>query len=159
MKRMGMALFIFAALFSALIAKDDMDRKFEGTLNASGLKYGVDTDGDYQLLFNFDNDRSQTIFIRSGVSMYDALTIREIITPVWFGKKAPNAKTMAMLLENSTAQIIGHWQVENANGAYLVWFCARIDNDIAADKLRAYCSYVAEISDAMEAHLNKTDMF
>src|SRR3546814_18656736 len=62
--------------FSAHAAKD-VDKTIAVQLDDIGYKYDVDSDGDYVLQMQLENDRTQLVYVRSSVEKYGHFQIRE----------------------------------------------------------------------------------
>ena len=58
---------------------------WRAALDAKGISYTVDSDGDYKIVLGTNDDRTQLAFVRSSTNEYGNMEIREIWS---FGYKA-----------------------------------------------------------------------
>jgi hypothetical protein len=66
----------------ARLQAGEPDQRVEKALKKLGLKYTVDKDGDFKLIFTTEGDRTQVVFINSGTETLRKMEIREIWSPV-----------------------------------------------------------------------------
>lgn len=72
-------------------------------LDALGLKYEVDADGDYKLLFEVENGRSQIVWVRSPVEALGNMRIREVLSIAGKSPKPRNDEEVASAAVVATA--------------------------------------------------------
>jgi len=130
------------------------DRATGGLLDALDYKYEVDDDGDYRLVFDLDEGRTQLAFVRSSVETYGSHRIREIWSP---GYKSPGPQFPALvanrLLEDSNDSKLGSWVKQGDTAMFVV----KIDADASAEVLSDAIDAAIKSADAMELELTAKD--
>lgn len=150
------ALLAAGALNTAAAGKPDpaIGKKLE----AQGLKYEVDDDGDYKLLFAVEGDRSQVVWVRSPVEALGGLRLREILS---ISGKSPKPKTPEQIVSSAVAataalmssnrQKLGGWVLKGSDDNQAFYYVAQVPADIGADDLEVVLRAVAKDADAFEA--------
>ena len=126
-------------------------------LDALGYRYNVDKDGDYQLTFELEGERSQLVYVLSGVESFGAHRIREIWAPAY---RAPGAQIPAeianRLLEESQTSKLGSWVKQGDMAVFVV----KIPADASQQQLDDAIDAATRSADQMEAALTPdTDEF
>lgn len=119
-------------------------------LDALGYRYNVDKDGDYQLTFELDGERSQLVYVLSSVESFGAHRIREIWAPAY---RAPGALIPAevanRLLEDSQTSKLGSWVKQGDMAVFVV----KIPADASQQQLDDAIDAATRSADQMEAAL------
>lgn len=119
-------------------------------LDALGYRYNVDKDGDYQLTFELEGERSQLVYVISGVESFGAYRIREIWAPAY---RAPGAQIPAdvanRLLEESQSSKLGSWVKQGDMAVFVV----KIPADASQQQLDDAIDAATRSADQMEAAL------
>lgn len=155
-------IFLVAAVAGALIGTAGMaqaadpDRAVGRLLDGLKYTYEVDEDGDYKLIFDMENDRTQLVFVRSSVETYGSHHIREIWSP---GYKSPGPQFPALvsnrLLEDSNASKLGAWVKQGE----MAMFVVKIDADASAQVLSDAIDAASKSADAIELELTSKDEY
>ena len=145
---------LIAAAGSAMPAEPD--RATGRLLDTLEYKYEIDDDGDYRLIFDMDNDRTQLVFVRSNVETYGSHHVREIWSP---GFKSPTPQFTALvanrLLEDSNDAKLGSWVKQGD----LAMFVVKIDADASAQVLSDAIDAAAKSADEIELELTSKDEY
>ncbi len=145
---------LIAAAGSAMAAEPD--RATGRLLDTLEYKYEIDDDGDYRLIFDMDNDRTQLVFVRSNVETYGSHHVREIWSP---GFKSPTPQFTALvanrLLEDSNDAKLGSWVKQGD----LAMFVVKIDADASAQVLSDAIDAAAKSADEIELELTSKDEY
>lgn len=155
MKQWLVALFLAGAAGLGL-ADDSADPQVGHALDALGLGYTIDADGDYRLLLSFDDGRSQIVYVRSVVHSYESHRIREIWAP---GYRAPIGQFPAdvanRLLEDANDQVLGGWVKQGP----MAMFVVKVDADAYGSRLYDAIYAAAVTADTLEEELTEADEF
>lgn len=136
------------------VAKKVPDASVATRLDAKDTPYTVDDDGDYRILVNVAEDRSQLVWVRSIVHKTDEQRVREIWT---YGlrseeRRIPSHVANRLLSENMDL-IVGAWARQDGNAILVV----KINADADADTLDEAIDLAASIGDRMEKRLGTGD--
>ena len=132
------------------------DKAIGRLLDSLEYPYDIDEDGDYRLLFDLDEGRTQLVFVRSSVETYGSHHVREIWSP---GYKAPGPQFPALvanrLLEQSNEAKLGSWVKQGDTAMFVV----KIDADASAKVLDDAIDAAIRSADAMELELTAQDEY
>lgn len=130
------------------------DAVVKAQLEAKGTPFTIDDDGDFQITVRVSDERTQLVWVRSGVEATDHYKVREIWSP---GYRAPSGDFSAAiandLLERSNNLKLGAW-VKQDDVAMLV---IKIPADASADALDEAIDLAAASADAVERELLGSD--
>ncbi|CAN4279415.1 hypothetical protein LJR125_002298 [Pseudoxanthomonas sp. LjRoot125] len=134
------------------------DASVEARLSARGLKFEVDADGDYRVMYSYQQEnRTQLVFVSGATQQVNGLSIREVFSPAGrVGADGIDGKKALALLAASRAQKLGGWEIE---GDVLV-FVIKLPDSVDAAALEAAMDIAAETADNKEIELsgNKDDL-
>lgn len=143
-----------AAAVELEVTKQAPDPSVATRLAAKGTPYSVDDDGDYRILVNVGEDRSQLVWVRSIVHKTDAQHVREIWT---YGLRSEERRIPAhianRLLSENMVLIVGAWARQHGNAILVL----KINADADADTLDEAIDLAASIGDRMEKRLGTGD--
>ncbi len=150
---------VIAALMTAAAGSaiaGEPDRAVGRLLDSLEYKYEVDEDGDYRLVFELENKRTQLVYVRSNVESYGSNNVREIWSP-GYKSATPDfpAKVANRLLEDSNASKLGAWVKQQD----LAVFVVKIDADAPAKQLSDAIDAAAASADEIELELTKADEY
>ena len=91
--------------------KAKADKRVERELNKTTLKYEIDKDGDFKMVFKFDDKRSQVLFVRSKTSTFSDLEIRQVLSPGFKSNGKPSRKVLEAMLKQNLNVKIGAWSL------------------------------------------------
>ena len=136
MKRPLLSLLLLAGLTP--LATFAADPHVARQLESLGYTYEVDEDGDYKMVFDVEDGRSQVAFVRSPVEVYGSLRVREIWSPGFSvdGNAFP-AAVANRLLGDSNAAKIGAWVRQGGTAMYVVKIDATASTEELADAINA----------------------
>jgi hypothetical protein len=116
-------------------------------LDNAKIKYEVDKDGDFRIVYDLDGGRTQQVWLRSATNDYGSLKIREVIS---YGYKAAGRElpgTVAnRLLEHNNVVKLGAWVRQG--GAAL--FVTKISATATAKEVSDALELTAQLADEME---------
>ena len=126
-------------------------------LDALGLKYEVDADGDYKLLFEVEGGRSQIVWGRSPVETLGNMRIREVLSIAGKSPKPKNDEDVASAAVMATAALmdaskkkLGGWVLKGADDNQAFYYVAQIPADASGDDLKSVVVSVANGTDGFE---------
>ncbi len=143
-------LFAFTVVAQAQVGggKKGADPRIKALLDELELKYEVDEDNDFKLVFEVgDNGRSQIVWIRSKTETFRSLEIREIMSPGFVAEGGEIPHYVAIkLLEDNRSKKMGGWQKD---GKYAI-FVSHIGATLDAEALHNALIFTVEAADEME---------
>ncbi len=154
MKRIAAALLLAVTATGAHAAEPD--KAVGRALDTLKYTYEVDEDGDYKMVFDMDDGRSQLAFVRSTVEEFGKHKIREIWSPAYNspGKQFP-AAVANRLLEDSQDAKMGAWVKQDQ----LAMFVVKVDADATPEALSDAIDAAIRTADAMELELTEQDEY
>lgn len=127
----------------------------ERLLREQKLNFEVDDDGDYKMLFETGEGRSQLVFVRSEFQCYKDYQTIHVFSVAYVG-----GLTKPMMADLLTRQHkVGAWVVERPNetGKFAVLFVAQLPADIKATDFESCIRVVADTADALEREWSDVD--
>jgi hypothetical protein len=146
---LALALLLTPAAFAA-----DHDAVVKAQLDAKGTPYSIDDDGDFQIVVNVGDGRTQLVWVRSAVESTDQHKVREIWSPGYRSETGSFSAAIANdLLERSNLLKLGSW-VKQDDVAMLV---IKIPAGADADALDEAIDLAAAAADSLEQELMGSD--
>jgi len=142
------AAFAGAVLFSmaSIAAAGAPDNAVKAQLDSKGIKYEIDKDGDFRIVYELDGGRTQVAWVRSTTNTYGSLKIREIWSP---GYKADGNDFPAViantLLDKNHLVKLGAWEAQDNMAMFVVKIPADADADQLIDAIIAAVDSADEV--------------
>ena len=158
MTRFALTLALLVAT-PALAQKDTddtpSDPRVTRILDANDVIYSVESNGDYRMLYDTGDDRTQLVWISPLTHTVGAMEVREVFSYVLeIDSSAPLPAGWAdKLLEYNSGYIFGAWSRDGERLA----FSTKVDADATADDLLDMVSVVLSTADQVELELTGTD--
>jgi len=145
---------------SLLAQSTEHDSRVKDQLDKTDLKYEIDDDGDFKLLFEFDDSRSHIVFVNSQTETYGDMEIRE----VWsVGYVSPDeAETVSsdvcenLIRANATAKM-GAWQIIKMDDKEVGVFRAMVPANASREVIIDTMKLVGITADEKESELLDSD--
>lgn len=127
------------------------DASVESRLDARGIKYEVDGDGDYKVVVSYKaEDRTQLVFVSGATESIQGLLVREVFSPAGkVGADAIAGKALALLNESRTLKI-GAWEIAGD----VLYYVIKLPDNVDATQLEAAIDIAAETADNKEIELS-----
>lgn len=141
------------------IGEYSYDSRIKRQLDDLGLKYSITDRGDFKLLFDMGNRRTQMVVVNSNTYQYGGMEIRELlsIAAVTDTKSAFNQYNLFTLLEKNDTYKLGAWQIDGGTSPYVLEFALRISANSAQSVLTDLVHLAATVADEMEEILTEED--
>jgi len=152
MKRTALLALLLAVAGSSTAA--EADKAVGRQLEKLGFNFEVDEDGDYRMVFDLDNDRTQLVYVRSAVEEFGSHAVREVWSPGY--TSATDALPVAVanrLLEDAQDAKLGGWVKQQRTAMFVV----KVDAKASADQLNDAIDAATRTADAMELELTGKD--
>ncbi|MFT3755952.1 MAG: hypothetical protein QM769_08390 [Pseudoxanthomonas sp.] len=155
-KRIALASLLAAS--GTAIAGNTPDASVGKKLDAIGLKYNVDEDGDYRLVMSgLEGDRTQLVIVRSSVETLGNYRIREVWAAAGKLPAAEDAKGIASIaaiskgaLMDANDKKLGGWVLKGKEADETLYYVAQIPADMGSDDLETVIASVAKSADTLE---------
>ena len=143
---------LLAIAVAAAMPAAAADKSVERRLDAQGVKYEVDGDGDYKVVYNYASEgRTQLVFVSGGTQSVAGFTIREVFSPAArVAKDRINGAKALELLEESRNNKFGSWEIQGD----VVYFVIKLPDSVTAKELEAAMDIAAETADNMEIEIS-----
>lgn len=142
--------------FAAGTSAAEPDKGVGRQLEKLGFNFEVDEDGDYRMVFDLDNDRTQLIYVRSAVEEFGSHKIREVWSPGY--ASATDVMPVAVanrLLEDSQDAKLGGWVKQDRTAMFVV----KVDAEASSEALNDAIDAASRTADAMELELTNKDEY
>jgi hypothetical protein len=149
------------ALVCANVAAQDKvksDPRVASALSDLGLKYKVNSKGNFVVTYNQGKGRSQEVFVMSGTETYNNVEIREIWSNAGAFASEPELSTLEDLMTESGKNKIGGWALEKQDdGSTLLYYTVKFPAATANEAFQMILEFVADVADARELELFDAD--
>lgn len=133
-------------------AASAIDAAVETRLDARGIKYEVDVDGDYKVTYSYKSEgRTQLVFVSGRTEAVGGFKVREVFAPA---AKAgiTGAKAIELMGESRTNKI-GSWELQGD----VLYFVIKLPDSVNASDLESAMDIAAQTADNMEIKLSGDD--
>lgn len=133
------------------------DPRVRRALDQAELKYTIDDDGDYHLVFAQNDDRTQLVIIDSATSTYGSMEVREVWST---GYRADEDETiprgrLESLLKKNASYKVGAWRL-SPNGRNVI-FAVIVSANANASALDDAARVAADTADELELEWSGDD--
>ncbi|WP_298575514.1 hypothetical protein [uncultured Luteimonas sp.] len=121
-------------------------------LDARGVTYTVDEDGDYKVIYNYSEEgRTQLAFVSGGTEDIAGFRIREVFAPAArLEQDRVDGRRALELLGDSRSQKLGAWEVAGD----VLYFVIKLPDSVDGAGLEAALDVVAQVADDKEIELS-----
>lgn len=140
---------MFAAALAALPALPAVaDSSVASRLDARGMRYEIDGDGDYKVVYNYaEEGRTQLAFVSGRTEDIAGFRIREVFAPAArLDQDGIDGARALALLQDSREQKLGAWEVAGD----VLYFVIKLPDSVDAAALEAAIDIVAQVADDKE---------
>lgn len=131
-------------------SKQKGDSRIRNILTSADIKYEVDDDGDYKVIFKFDDGRTQLAFINSKTETFAGEEVREVWSVGLRGKGQLSAAVANGLLAKNHQYKVGSWETLQQAGEVLAIFRVSLSADASQSELISVLQMVAMQADEVE---------
>lgn len=132
------------------------DAGIVGLLEALEYTWESEDNGDFRLLFDLDDERSQLVWIRNRTYERDGIAMRDIWSAAMkLTGRYVSVKLADRLLQESWEGIMGSWA---RDGDYIVYI-VKLPADASAEELDAAIGEVIDVADKLESDRSFEDDF
>lgn len=128
------------------------DASVESRLDAAGMKYTRDGDGDYKVTYNYSKEgRTQLVFVSGTTQTVGAFEVREVFSPAArVGKDGVDADKALELIGKNRQYKLGAWEISGD----VLYFVLKLPEEMSASELESAMDIAAETADDMEIELS-----
>ena len=157
---------IFALLFLtvslntyAQLGESNYDYRIKSKLENLGIKYQITDKGNFKVIFDMGQGRTQMVVINSNTYEYGGMEIREItsIAAIVDSKYDFNQNNLFRLLELNETYKLGAWQINGGTSPYILQYALRISANSTQSVLDDLIRLAAKTADEMEQKLTSED--
>ena len=141
-------------LVSAPALAHAQDASVKRRLEDRGVKYQVDTDGDFKITYNYKSEgRTQLVFVSGGTESVGGFLVREVFSPAGrLDQDGINGAKALELLKESSNNKLGSWEIRGD----ALYFVIKLPDGVNGGELESAMDIAAEIADNMEKELSGT---
>jgi hypothetical protein len=140
------ALLLIGGMFAPAAYAEDASVK--SRLDARGVKYTVDDDGDFKVTYSYSKEnRTQLVFVSGSTESVGGFKIREIFSPAARVEKdgVSGAKALELMAE-SRKNKLGGWELSGD----VLYFVIKLPDSMDGAQLESAMDIAAETADDME---------
>ncbi len=128
------------------------DASVQARLDARGIKYEVDADGDYKVTYNFSNEgRTQLVFVSGSTQSVGGFLVREVFAPAARADHDLIDGARALeLLRDSRRKKLGGWELHGE----VLYFVVKIPDSVGGAELESAMDIAASVADEMEKEIS-----
>lgn len=135
------------------------DQRVKAALNSAGVKYQVDSDGDFRVSWSTEEGRSHIAIVNSRITRLDNMEMREVWAHGYRGTSLTKDQLEKILMKNATYKT-GSWSmIKRKDGSVVVIFTVVVSAKASGESLKTITRSVAMEGDRMEKLLIGTDEF
>jgi hypothetical protein len=121
------------------------DASVKTRLDARGIKYEVDADGDYKVTYSYKAEgRTQLVFVSGGTESVGGLKVREVFAPA--AKDGITGPKAIELMAESRTNKIGSWELQGD----VLYFVIKLPDSVSATELESAMDIAAQTADNKE---------
>lgn len=125
------------------------DASVETRLDARGIKYEVDADGDYKVTYSYKSEgRTQLVFVSGRTESVGGFKVREVFAPA--AKDGINGAKAVELMGESRTNKMGSWELQGE----VLYFVIKLPDSVNASELESAMDIAAQTADNMEIELS-----
>lgn len=144
------------------VSSKECDPIVKKELDAQGIEYTINKNGDFKIVRKLNNGRSQLVFIRSQSMNYKDIEVREIwsYARIYNTQADISGANIYMVLSKNATYKLGSWQIGKDNaGKYFLNFSVRADSNARGKVLEDFIDVVARQGDEIENELTNKDEY
>jgi hypothetical protein len=149
---LSFCLICSVGLFAQDYNSEKGDPKIKKLLKKADIKYTLTTKGNYKVVFDLDNGRTQLVIINSRLYDLKGLEVREIWSTVYKLEEKSDIKCEELfeLMADNATNKIGALQIDDIEGTDVLNFAARVPEDLDAKELVYLLELIASVADKWE---------
>lgn len=125
------------------------DASVQTRLDARGIKYEVDGDGDYKVTYSYKSEgRTQLVFVSGGTESVGGFKVREVFAPA--AKDGITGAKAIELMGESRSNKLGSWELQGD----VLYFVIKLPDSVNATELESAMDIAAQTADNKEIELS-----
>jgi len=125
------------------------DASVQTRLDARGIKYEVDADGDYKVTYSYKSEgRTQLVFVSGRTESVGGFKVREVFAPA--AKDGITGAKAIELMGESRSNKLGSWELQGD----ILYFVIKLPDSVNATELESAMDIAAQTADNMEIELS-----
>ncbi len=125
------------------------DASVETRLDARGVKYEVDADGDYKVTYSYKSEgRTQLVFVSGRTESVAGFKVREVFAPA--AKDGITGAKAIELMGESRSNKLGSWELQGE----VLYFVIKLPDSVDAAQLESAMDIAAQTADDKEIELS-----
>lgn len=142
------------------VAKGEADPRVREILVGTNFQFTVNSDGNYKIIYDAGNGRTQVLFVESNLETLGDLQIREVWSPIGQATDASFPQAIAdRLLRIGATMKVGAVEVVTIDNKPTAYFSAKVPADLTAEQLIKVINAVASTADENENSLFGGDKY
>ena len=133
------------------------DYRVREILDAANVSYVVDDDGDFKIIYGYEDNRSQVVFINSNTHTFAGVEIREVWSIGLKGTGQLSSAVANELLVRNSRYKVGSWSINKQEGQVVAIFRVAVSADASRSELIPIVEMVGVHADEVEREFLSSD--
>lgn len=157
----GLLLIVFSGKVFCQVEEVKYDPRIKTDLDALGLTYEILTSGDFKLVYNVADNRTQMVIINSKTEEYGGMEIRKLwsVAGVPTDENTYPSDVLFAFLKLNAMYSLGAWEIAEEENQFFLLYNMRISVDTSQSILRELLNLSAIKTDEMEQNIKEEDNF
>ena len=128
------------------------DASVKRRLDDRGVKYDIDKDGDFRIVYNYTKEkRSQLVYVSGNTETTGGTLVRKVFSPAAVLSANPIDGPRALeLLRDAYTNKMGSWEI----GGGILYLVIKLPDSATATELKSAMDIAAELADDMEIKIS-----
>jgi len=143
------------------IGDNNYDFRVKSHLDKLEINYEISGNGNFKVVFDMGEGRSQLVIINSITNQYGNMEVRDILSPIYVAdaKSSFSQSMLFDILELNGTYKLGAWQIDGGESPYILQFNIQISANASESVLDDSIRLAASVADEMEKKLTVEDTY
>ena len=137
---------------------ENVDQRVKKVFDEFGMKYKIDSDGDFRVIYRLEEERSHLAIIFSNTFEFAGFEMRRIEAIAMKANKI-GENAMRYALRQSLKTKVGHWELREANDEEALVFVENVGATLDGKRMNDVIFAICHEADELEKKASDQDRF